>query len=125
LLAAVGLTAAADRRVGEYSSGMRARLALARALISNPNVLLLDEPTQNLDPAATVAFRKMLSDLATDRGAAALIATHDLHEAAELATRVEGLIEGKIVFTRCGELTATNLEQEILAATPSLDFSVS
>jgi ABC-2 type transport system ATP-binding protein len=125
LLAAVGLTAAADRRVGEYSSGMRARLALARASISNPKVLLLDEPTQNLDPAATVAFRKGVSQLATNRGAAALIATHNLYEAAELATRVEGLDEGRIVFTKGGALTAAELEQEILTTTPSPDFLAS
>jgi ABC-2 type transport system ATP-binding protein len=125
LLGEMGLTTAADRRVGEYSSGMRARLALARALISNPKILLLDEPTQNLDPAATVAFRKMVSDLARDRGVATLLATHDLYEAAELATRVEGLAEGRIMFTKDGQLSPAELEQEILSATPSLNLSIS
>ena len=117
LLTEVGLDRSANRRVGEYSSGMRARLALARAFISDPAVLLFDEPTQNLDPAATVAFREMITDFIARRPAAVLFATHDLHEAAELAARVAVLSEGKIVFTKIGQSTAADLEQEVLAAT--------
>ena len=68
LVAEVGLEEAADRRVSGYSSGMRARLSLARALLREPPALLLDEPTQNLDPVAAAAFRVTVLRLAADRG---------------------------------------------------------
>src|SRR4051812_13794316 len=77
LLRDVGLAEAADRRVGEYSSGMRARLALARALLREPPVLVLDEPTQNLDPVAAAKFRDIVLRLAEDRGSSVLLTTHN------------------------------------------------
>src|SRR5680860_1501359 len=68
LLADVGLKEAADRRFYEYSSGMRARLSLARALLTSPSVLLLDEPTRTLDPIAAADFRARVGRLSSEEG---------------------------------------------------------
>ena len=117
LLAAVGLDAAADQRVLGYSSGMRARLSLARALLGDPPVLLLDEPTRNLDPLAAAGFRETATRLATDRQAAILFATHDLHEAVAISARVIVLSEGRVAF-ECGTqgMDAAGLEAAFMRA---------
>jgi len=117
LLEELGLADAAERRFDGYSAGMRARLSLARALISEPPVLLLDEPARNLDPAATADFHCTLADLVRRRKTAILMATHDLHEAAEVADRTAALVAGKIVFSKCRGASARDLEHELVAAT--------
>ncbi len=98
LMDEVGLADAADRPVLGYSSGMRARLSLARALLADPPVLLLDEPTRSLDPLAASRFREIAARLADRRRAAVLFATHDLHEAAAVAARILVLSAGRIVL---------------------------
>jgi ABC-2 type transport system ATP-binding protein len=120
LLDAVGLTGAADRPVFGYSSGMRARLSLARALLADPPFLLLDEPTRNLDPLATVRFRESSVRLATERQTGILFATHDLHEAVAIATRIVVLAAGRIVLEASARgLDAARLESAFLAAVES------
>ncbi len=117
LLDAVGLADAADRPVRGYSAGMRNRLSLARAMLGEPPVLLLDEPTRNLDPLAASRFRETTSRLAGERGTGILFATHDLHEAAILATRVLVLSSGRIVLVEPAVgLDPARLETAFLAA---------
>ena len=87
LLESVGLTAAADRRVGGYSKGMRQRLGLAQALLGDPRVLLLDEPTTGLDPALRNSFYDIVEDLRA-RGATVLLSSHALTELEGKADRV-------------------------------------
>jgi ABC-2 type transport system ATP-binding protein len=117
LLDSVGLADAADRRVLGYSSGMRARLSLARALLADPPLLLLDEPTRNLDPLAASNFRERAIELAGERGTGILFATHDLHEAAAISTRILALSAGRIVLKQPTEdLDAGRLESAFLAA---------
>jgi ABC-2 type transport system ATP-binding protein len=116
LLREVGLGEAADRRFTEYSSGMRARLSLARALLREPPVLLLDEPTQNLDPVAAVRLRSMVLRLAEEWGTSVLLTTHNLHEAAALATRVVVLAEGRVLCVKPAGADATELEETMLTA---------
>ena len=117
LLETVELTGAADKPVGQYSSGMRARLSLARALLGEPPVLLLDEPTRSLDPVAARHFRETVAALGHERGAAILLATHDLHEAVALADRAVVLAAGRIVHeTAAAGLDADALERAFLAA---------
>jgi ABC-2 type transport system ATP-binding protein len=121
LLDAVGLTGAADRPVLGYSSGMRARLSLARSLLAAPPVLLLDEPTRNLDPLAASSFRERATRLASERQTAILFATHDLHEAAAISTRILVLSQGRIVLKeRARGLDAVRLEAALLDAVQSL-----
>ena len=118
LLSQVGLADAADRRFDGYSSGMRARLSLARSLISEPEVLLLDEPTRSLDPTAAATFRETVTRLARERSATVLFVTHDLHEAAEVATRTIGLAAGLVAFDTRERLSATELERLLVDASP-------
>jgi ABC-2 type transport system ATP-binding protein len=98
LLGEFGLADDADRPIQQYSSGMRSRLGLARALFSEPAVLLLDEPTTRLDPIAAAEFRVRLQDLA-EKGTAILLTTHDLHEASDVPTRIVGLAKGRVAFS--------------------------
>src|SRR4051795_9145582 len=92
LLDRVGLTPAADRRVGTYSGGMRRRLDLASALIHRPVVLFLDEPTTGLDPVSRKAIWEEVSKL-NDDGTTVFLTTQYLEEADQLADRV-GIISG-------------------------------
>ena len=116
LLTEVGLAEAADRRFDGYSSGMKARLSLARALLAEPPVLLLDEPTRTLDPIAAADFRQLALQLAGERGRTMLFATHDLHEAAAVATRVVVLARGLIALESSERLDAAGLERAIREA---------
>jgi len=87
LLDKVGIADAARRRVGGYSKGMRQRLALAQALLGQPRILLLDEPTTGLDPASRLMFYDIVREL-RDQGAAVLVSTHALAEIADHVDRV-------------------------------------
>ena len=115
LLAAVDLASAADRRFDRYSSGMRARLALARALLHEPPVLCLDEPTATLDPVAAASFRALVRRQA-DTGRAVLFTTHDLHEAAAVASNVVVLAAGKVAATVDDRPDAARLEAILIEA---------
>jgi ABC-2 type transport system ATP-binding protein len=110
LLEVVQLTDAADRRVDGYSSGMRSRLSLARALLLAPPVLLLDEPSRALDPAVSRELRQTVVSLTRESGCAVLWVTHDLHEAAELAERVIVLDAGRIRKVESRPGSAADLE---------------
>jgi ABC-2 type transport system ATP-binding protein len=87
VLARVGLAAAADRRVRGYSLGMRQRLGLATALLGDPEVLVLDEPGNGLDPAGLAWLRGLLRGLAAE-GRTVLVSSHVLAEVAQVADRV-------------------------------------
>jgi Cu-processing system ATP-binding protein len=87
MLERVGLADSADRRVGTYSKGMRQRLGLAQALLGEPRVLLLDEPTTGLDPALRQSFYDTVEELRA-RGATVLLSSHALTELEERAGRV-------------------------------------
>jgi ABC-2 type transport system ATP-binding protein len=86
-----------DEPVEHYSDGMRQRLALARVLLPNPSLLLLDEPTTSLDPMAAHGVRQLVRDLAQSHARTVILATHDLTEAAELCDQVAVLERGRLV----------------------------
>ncbi len=79
-----------------YSTGMRQRLGLARALLGQPQVLLLDEPTRSLDPVAAQGMQALIRRLATDERATVVIATHNLDEAEGVCTHVAILADGMV-----------------------------
>jgi ABC-2 type transport system ATP-binding protein len=96
LLAAVRLGDAADRKVKTYSSGMKQRLLVARALINEPRVLFLDEPTRGLDPTSAREVRDMVREQAK-AGTTVFLTTHYMEEADELCDRVAFLSAGHVV----------------------------
>jgi len=97
LLERVDMVEAADRRFADYSSGMKQRLAIARALLHDPPILLMDEPTRSLDPASAMALRTFIRDEVKARdGKTVLLATHNLREAETMCDRVAILVKGKV-----------------------------
>lgn len=95
----VRLTADADRAIGTYSRGMRQRLALARALLSEPELVLLDEPTTGLDAASREVLWELIGDLRA-AGRIVVVITHDLDAPPELFTRAIVLSQGRLVADR-------------------------
>lgn len=96
LLERVGLHAAAKRRIGTYSKGMRQRVGLAQALIGRPKLLVLDEPTSGLDPVSRRDFYALLDGLAAD-GASILLSSHALTEVEARTDRILILSKGRLV----------------------------
>jgi ABC-2 type transport system ATP-binding protein len=109
LLDRVGLTDAADRKVGGYSGGMKRRLDLALALVHRPSILFLDEPTTGLDPQSRTALWEEVARLAREDKVTVFLTTQYLEEADVLADRVGIIDNGKIV----AEGTPTSLKEEI------------
>lgn len=95
-LLVVGLERDADRPVSGFSQGMARRLGLARALLHQPPVLLLDEPTRSLDPAAADHFHQVLRRIQVEHGVTTILTTHDLREAAGCCDQVSALQAGRI-----------------------------
>ncbi|MBI3241735.1 MAG: ABC transporter ATP-binding protein [Chloroflexi bacterium] len=96
LLERFGMADAARRRIGEYSKGMRQKLALIRAMLHDPPVLLLDEPTSAMDPQSAKLVRDAIADLRTDRRAI-ILCTHNLVEAESLADSIAIIRKGRII----------------------------
>jgi ABC-2 type transport system ATP-binding protein len=86
-----------DRPTGRLSAGQKTRVVLAKALINRPDLLLLDEPTASLDPDTADRLRQMLSDYQAERGAAVLLASHNMLEVERLAHHVVMLKAGRLV----------------------------
>ena len=98
VLASVDLSHVGEKMVANFSSGMKQRLSIARALISDPTILLLDEPTRSLDPVSARNFRTFLrEDIAGRRGCTVLLATHSSDEALGLCDRVAVLNKGRLL----------------------------
>ncbi len=96
LLGDFGLIADVQRRIGEFSKGMRQKLALARAMLHDPQVLLLDEPTSAMDPESSRLVRDSIRDLRSARRSI-VICTHNLAEAEELADWIAIIRKGRII----------------------------
>jgi ABC-2 type transport system ATP-binding protein len=107
LLGRFGMMDRANDQVQGFSTGQRKRLALARALLHDPEVLFLDEPTSGLDPAATRDVVELIGSLATEHGRTVVVCTHFLGEAGRLAHRMAVLHRGRLqAFGRPDELAA-------------------
>ncbi|MEP7384002.1 MAG: ABC transporter ATP-binding protein [Gemmatimonadota bacterium] len=110
VLAVVDLRDTGEKLVGQFSSGMMQRLLIARALLADPRVLLLDEPTRSLDPVSARAFRRFLrEELSERRQCAVIIATHSAEEAFDLCDRVAVLDRGRLLALG----VASELAQEL------------
>ncbi|HUW66015.1 MAG TPA: ABC transporter ATP-binding protein [Spirochaetia bacterium] len=97
LLTRAGLAGRAREPVRRFSRGMRQKLALARALLSSPSVLFLDEPSSGLDPAASASLHADLLDLAEEKGVTIFLTTHNLSEEQKLCHQIAVIRDGRIV----------------------------
>jgi ABC-2 type transport system ATP-binding protein len=95
----LGLEEAADRKVNNYSSGMKQKAALAQALIHEPEILVLDEPTANLDPIGRAGMIRHILELVHDRGLTVFVSSHILGEVEQLADYVTIINMGKIILS--------------------------
>ena len=95
-LSLVGLNDAADRRLGEYSGGMRQRVGIAQALLNDPMLLIVDEPTVGLDPEERMRFRHLLTDLAGER--LVILSTHIVSDVEASATALAVMSAGELRF---------------------------
>ena len=98
LLDRVGLGGMADKRVDELSGGQRQRVGIARAVIQQPKILLVDEPTSSLDPDTSETVMELLTEIAAEREVPVLINIHEVDLALEHADRIVGLHDGELVF---------------------------
>jgi phosphonate transport system ATP-binding protein len=98
LLDRVGLAHMADKRADALSGGQRQRVGIVRALMQDPRLLLVDEPTASLDPKTSRQIMRLIVELCEERGLAAIINIHDVALALQFARRIVGLRAGRIVF---------------------------
>jgi tungstate transport system ATP-binding protein len=99
ILETVGLQGLRDRQARTLSGGEAQRVALARSLVLEPEVLLLDEPTANLDPVSTARIEELISHIARQGDTAMIMATHDMSQGQQLADRIGVLLDGRLVQT--------------------------
>jgi ABC-2 type transport system ATP-binding protein len=118
LLARVGLTQAADRKVQTYSGGMKRRLDLALALVHRPRILFLDEPTTGLDPQSRSALWTEVARLAREEGVTVFLTTQYLEEADVLANRVGIIDRGRIVAEGTPEELKAQFGRPAIEAVP-------
>jgi len=117
LLERVGLTEQADRRVDTFSRGMKQRLHLARGLIADASVLLLDEPTIGMDPVAAREFRELIKELRR-AGKSILLTTHDMEEAEAVCDSVALIDKGRLLAIETPERLA-----RLVATIERIDFT--
>ena len=98
ILDRVGLGGMADKRVDELSGGQRQRVGIARAVIQQPKILLVDEPTSSLDPETSETVMSLLTEIAAEQAVPVLINIHEVDLAIEHADRIVGLHDGELVF---------------------------
>jgi ABC-2 type transport system ATP-binding protein len=118
LLARVGLSQAADRKVGEYSGGMKRRLDLALALVHRPRILFLDEPTTGLDIQSRTALWDEVARLAAEDGVTVFLTTQYLEEADALADRVGIIDHGRIVAEGTPAMLKAEIGRPTIEAVP-------
>jgi ABC-2 type transport system ATP-binding protein len=119
LMEKLNLTEFRTRKTGELSSGQKNRVSLAKALINNPEILLLDEPTASLDPDVGDYIRSFIEDYASNNGATILLASHNMNEVERLCYEVLMMKNGEIIDRgKCNDLVnkhgRKNLEEVFL-----------
>lgn len=110
----VQLTPHANRRVREYSLGMKQRLGLAIALLGEPELLILDEPTNGLDPAGMQEMRALLRHLAADRQITIFLSSHLLTEVEQIATHIGIIHQGHLCFQGTPDELHTRMEKQVV-----------
>ena len=99
LLQTVNLEGAANKKIKTYSGGMKQRLGIAQAVLNNPKILILDEPTAGLDPKERVRFRNLIAELGKD--SIVILSTHIVSDVEQIADRILMMKSGQIIFDGC------------------------
>ena len=122
LLKVVGLESASDRRLSGYSKGMLQRIGLAQALIGNPKLLVLDEPTAGVDPAGSHQIRDLIVQF-KEKGITVLLCSHLLSQVQEICDRIGILNEGALLLEgRVNDLVSAHNQTELLLENATSDF---
>lgn len=109
LLGRVGMTAAADKKAGTYSKGMRQRLGIADVLMKDPEIIIMDEPTLGIDPEGMRELLVLIRELAEEDGRTIMISSHQLHQIQQVCDRVGIFVDGRLVASG----TLPELEEQI------------
>ena len=109
LLQQVNLTDAADKKVKTYSGGMKQRLGIAQALLNDPKLIILDEPTAGLDPKERVHFRSLIAELG--KSSVVLLSTHIVSDVEQIADRILMMKDGQIIWDGAQDTISEDLEQ--------------
>ena len=123
-LTTVRLEEAADRRVDGYSTGMRQRLALALAMLNEPDLLILDEPTNGLDPAGIREMRELLRRLPQEHGVTVFLSSHLLNEVEQVATHIGIVGHGRLLFQGTPRELQAQLEDHVTLGVDRSDDAV-
>jgi ABC-2 type transport system ATP-binding protein len=118
VLEVVELTHAAGKTAKTYSQGMKQRLGLARALLGRPRLLILDEPTNGLDPEGILAFRKLIRSLPAEHDVTVLVSSHLLAEVEEIATHIGILDKGRLVMQGDMAMLKQQSQRTVLISVP-------
>ena len=100
-----------DKKIGELSGGMRQRLGIAQAILNNPDILILDEPTAGLDPGERIRFRNIISNIAKNR--MVLISTHIVSDIEYIANQIVILQEGKLNIMGTVEQLCDSIQEKV------------
>lgn len=123
-LETVKLTKDSDRRVREYSLGMRQRLGLALALLNKPRLLILDEPTNGLDPAGIHEMRDLIRRLPEEFGVTVFLSSHLLSEVEQIASHIGIIHEGKLLFQGPLAELQTKQQTQLIVGVKQLDAAI-
>ena len=121
VLEIVGLSSAADKLVGQYSLGMKQRLGIAIALLHKPSLLILDEPTNGLDPSGIKDLRQLIVSFQRDHGMTVFISSHLLNEIEQVATHIGVIHHGHLLFEGAKEALRSYSHPSFLLTTPTTD----
>lgn len=113
LLQTVNLEGAANKKIKTYSGGMKQRLGIAQAVLNNPKILILDEPTAGLDPKERVRFRNLIAELGKD--SIVILSTHIVSDVEQIADRILMMKSGQIIFDGCVAQIGMDLEEFYLS----------
>lgn len=113
LLHTVNLEQVANKKIKTYSGGMKQRLGIAQAVLNNPKILILDEPTAGLDPKERVRFRNLIAELGKD--SIVILSTHIVSDVEQIADRILMMKSGQIIFDGCMDQIGMDLEKFYLS----------
>lgn len=119
LLNLVSLTDAAKKKIKTYSGGMKQRLGIAQALLNDPKILVLDEPTAGLDPKERVRFRNLIAELGKD--SIVILSTHIVSDVEQIADTILMMQDGEMIFQGAREDISKDLEQFYLETFDTID----